>query len=150
MKKIKLTKGQFTIVDDDMFDYLNQWKWCYSMSRRGSCGYAIRNNYPETKKIYMHQVINNTPEGFETDHINRNKLDNRRANLRTATRMLNSRNQRERKDNTSGYKGISWDKETNSWAVYLSKSCKMIHLGRFKDLFEAINARKKGEELYWV
>ena len=72
MKKIPLTKGFFAIVDNDMFDYLNQWKWHYEN------GYASKSYYP-TK---MHQlVIKNYKKGDIIDHINRDKLDNRKINI---------------------------------------------------------------------
>lgn len=143
MNQIELTQGKFALVDDEDFDFLSQWKWRISGS-----GYAISGS--KSKRVFMHRVINNTPEGYDTDHINRDKLDNRRENLRTATKMLNGRNRGENKNNTSGHKGISWDKRVESWAVYIWKDYKKIHLGRFKILVEAIKARKKGEEMYWI
>jgi len=112
MKKIKLTKGQFTIVDDDMFDYLNQWKWYLNND-----GYAVRSKrvFNGKKHIFMHRLVNNTPDNMQTDHINRDKLDNRNENLRNTTKMLNGRNRGTPKNNTSGYKGVVWDKNFVSW-----------------------------------
>ena len=71
MKKIKLTKGKYALVDDADFKFLNRWKWFYSWN-----GYAKRNslvneNKKKHKWVWMHRVVNNTPTGFFTDHINR-------------------------------------------------------------------------------
>jgi len=143
MKKIKLTQGKYALVDDDMFEYLNQWKWCIT-----STGYAITRN--KSQIIYMHRLLNNTSIEMETDHINRNKLDNRRKNLRTSTKMLNGRNREENKNNTSGYKGISWKNRDKRWQAYIKVNYKLINLGHFKNLMDAIEARKKGEEIYWL
>src|SRR5260221_205877 len=101
----------FVIVDDEDYEYLNQWKWHLS-----SNGYAVRRPYIKGSEktgqkhtvVWMHRVINNTPAGRDTDHINRDRLDNRRSNLRTATFSQNSMNKGLSKSNTSGIKGISW------------------------------------------
>ena len=71
------------------------------------------------------------------DHINGNKMDNRLFNLREATNFQNQCNRKLNKNNTSGVKGISWDKQYNKWKVRLSVNSKKIILGRFYDFFEA-------------
>jgi len=113
MKKIKLNKGTFATVDNDDFEYLNQWKWYINNN-----GYAIRTKYTKLgfkkykmKKVYMHRVVNNTPDNLQTDHINHNQLDNRRINLRSVTNQQNAFNASLNKANTSGTKGVSWSKE---------------------------------------
>jgi hypothetical protein len=134
MRQIPLSQGKFTIVDDEDFEYLNQWKWYYRESVRGSnLGYAIRS----TDKKRMHRIINKTPKGMYTDHINRNKLDNRKENLRTCTYSQNNCNKEIRSDNTSGFKGVIWLKRRSRWIVRLCKSGKCINGGSFKDKNEA-------------
>jgi len=140
----KRNPNRFTLVSDEDFDFLSQWKW-----RIYGNGY-VGSTLSGTGFAFMHRVINNTPEGFDTDHINRDRLDNRRENLRTVNKMLNGRNRGENKNNTSGYKGVSWDKYTKKWAVYIWLKWKKIHLGHFDDIEEAYKMRKKGEELYWI
>lgn len=139
---IKLTKGKVAIIDKEDFKYLNQWKWYYDKN-----GYAKRK--VNKKTIYMHRLINRTSNNLQTDHINRNKLDNKKSNLRTATRNTNQRNQNIDKTNTSGYKGISWSKVMNKWEVFIFKNNRKINLGYFKDIKEAYIKRKLGEKLYW-
>jgi hypothetical protein len=75
MKKIPLTQGKFAIVDDEDFEYLNRWKWYFA-----PVGYATRGDghgRGNRTVVYMHRVVNKTTGGLVTDHINRNKLDNR-------------------------------------------------------------------------
>jgi len=144
MKQIKLTKGQFALVDDDMFEYLNQWKWHLS-----SHGYAMRRP-PRSKVIYMHRVINNTSDSELTDHVNRNKLDNRKKNLRGANRFLNGINRGKNKNNTSGYKGVSSNKRNGKWQAFIHYSYKRYYLGDFIAIEDAVEARKQAERRYWA
>ena len=138
MKKIKLTQNKVAIVDSDMFDYLNQFKWRYH-----NLGYAVTG-----RGIYMHKIINKTPNGFETDHINRNKLDNRKSNLRSATQGQNRINTNPQKNNTSGYTGIKFNKVRNTWVAYIYKDRKYIHLASSKNIAELISIRKQAERSY--
>jgi hypothetical protein len=139
--KIYLSQGMYTLVDNDLFEYLNQWKWFFKQ------GYAVRNEKPNT--IFMHRVINNTPSGYVTDHINRNRLDNRRRNLRTATIRDNARNRSIPITNRSGYIGVSLYKRTGSWIAYISINGKKKSLGYYDTIKEAVNARKRAEKQYY-
>lgn len=148
MKKIELTKGKHALIDDKDFDWLNQWKWFFSN------GYAARFIYlgggrknGKYKMVFMHRLINDTPEDFETDHINRDKLDNRRFNLRTATRSLNTRNHPVR-NNTSGHKGIDFYKRIKKWRVRLTIHKKNMSFGYFKHLEDAVRVRETAEIKY--
>lgn len=147
-RTIKLTKGKEAIVDDEDYDFLSQWKWCYHN------GYAKRNKEKIDGKrmghIFMHRLINKTPDGFDTDHINRNKLDNRKENLRTVTRGQNEINKNIRKDNTSGVKGVVWNKNMGRWMVRVWVDNKSIFLGYFKNLNDASKARLRGENKYYA
>ncbi|SRR5713101_4575271 len=106
MKCIELTQGRVAVVDDDDFERLAQWRWQYD------CGYASRRERitpygtaRKYRKIYMHREILNPPKGMDTDHENGNRLDNRRANLRLATRAENLRNRGSNKNNELAVKG---------------------------------------------
>lgn len=85
--------------------------------------------------IIVHGSI---PEGARIDHENRNRADNRIDNLRCATHAQNLRNCNTRVDNTSGVKGVSWDRSRNQWMAYVGKR----KLGRFASFDEAVSARK--------
>jgi hypothetical protein len=77
-----------------------------------------------------------------TDHINHDKLDNRFINLRVASQQDNGRNRSINTNNKSGFTGVCWYKHTNKWRTQININGKKKHLGYFKDLAEAINARK--------
>jgi hypothetical protein len=147
MKKIYLvTKGKIAIVDDEDFDFLNQWKWYCNVG-----GYVMRHEKQKNYKrntIWMHRLINNTPEGFDTDHINRNKLDNRKNNLRSLLHGKNLMNMGSRKNNISGKIGVGWHAMGKKWRAYISLNGKYLHLGDYKYKKDAIVARKKGELTY--
>lgn len=151
MKKIKLTQGKFAIVDDDMFEYINQWKWWYN------AGYAVRVKYlgggrkhAKYIRIHMHRLINNTPKDVSTDHINRNKLDNRKSNLRNVDNQKNHFNRGLQKNNTSGVKGVVWDKESNKWLAQIQLDYRNHTLGRYSLINDAIIARQEAERIYHV
>ena len=107
MKKIKLTKGKYALVDDADFSRLNQWKWCYNENGYATRGTHKRINGERISINYsMHRLINKTPDNLFTDHINRNKLDNRKSNLRTITHQQNCFNLSPGKRNKSGCRGV--------------------------------------------
>lgn len=103
MKKIPLTQGKFALVDDEDFDVLNKFKWCCN-----NWGYAMRNIQRNGIKsaIIMHREIMNTPKGMDTDHIDHNKLNNQKNNLRICTRRENQRNRKKNVNGTSKFKGV--------------------------------------------
>jgi hypothetical protein len=151
MKKISLTKGKFALIDDADYDFVNQWKWSFDGS------YAVRGHYlgningkDKYKKIYLHRVINETLKGFETDHINKNKLDNRRCNLRSATKGQNSRNHNAHKNNITGICGVVWNNNVNKYRVRITVNKKIFNLGYFNDINKAIKVRIKAEKKYYA
>jgi hypothetical protein len=135
MREIPLTKGKVAIVDDEDFDYLTQWKWFYTN------GYAARRFGPKKKRkiIYMHSFLTNPGDGLFTDHINRNKLDNRKQNLRSCTRAQNSYNRKAGKNNISGYKGVHLKKD-GYFQANISINKKLLYLGRYKTAEAAAHA----------
>jgi hypothetical protein len=133
MKTIKLTQGKSVKVSDCDYDYLSQWKWCYSN------GYAKRNT--RGKFIFMHKVI--------LDHISCNKVDNRRRNLKAATRQENNRNIRSSTGSSSKYKGVSWHKATNKWHAQIKVDGKSKHLGYFINEDNAALAYNKVARKYF-
>lgn len=134
MKNIPLTQGKFAIVDDEDFERLNKFKWCCS-----SKGYAVRNARKadgRTGTIAMHREIILTPIGLDTDHRNRNRLDNRRSNLRNAKHSENLWNAKPHRDNQSGLKGVGIIKGKYFKAEIQTDGNKQ-YLGLFKTASEA-------------
>jgi hypothetical protein len=147
MKYINLTQGKLAIVDDDDYEYLNQFKWHIN-----SCGYAIRRITVANRKqkvIFMHRIVAKTPDNMQTDHINRKKLDNRKSNLRHCTPSQNKANISKRSDNTSGYKGVIWAKRHRKWCAQIIVNGKLKNLGYYNDIEIASLAYKKAAFEYF-
>lgn len=148
VRRIPLTQGQYALVDDEDYGWLIRWKWTVAKGR------AVRSErVSETpgitrhnrKKIQMHRVILGARPGEQVDHINRDKLDNRRENLRIATGSQNQHNKaaillRKGKETSSVYKGVSWNRKKRKWWVGIAVNGKTIHVGRFNDEVEAAKA----------
>ena len=84
----------------------------------------------------------------QMDHINHVRDDNRLINLRACTRIENLRNQTIYKNNSSGRTGISWHKRECKWHARIRVNKKIVHLGSFKDMGDAVKSREEAEELY--
>lgn len=137
-KLIPLTKGTFAKVSNEDFEVLKDINWSVNHN-----GYAYNKNLG-----YIHRFIMNPPEYFLIDHINRDKLDNRRCNLRMANKSDNGANSAIR-IGTSKYKGVCWDKSRNKWASKLCFNGNNIHIGRFETEIEAAKAYDaKARELF--
>lgn len=145
MKIIKLTSGENALVDDQDYALISQWNW-YENDQ----GYAYRKYYRNKiqKQIRMHRFLMDTPEGMDTDHINRNRLDNRRSNLRVVDRTQNNFNTGLYRNNSSGIKGVGWHKAANKWVARIQYNSKSIYLGCFESIELAHEARKEAERKY--
>lgn len=131
MKKIYL-RGKHSLlyarVDNADFDYLNQRKWYYH-----NLGYASNQEVG-----YMHRLINQTPRELETHHINHDKLDNQRKNLRSVSKAVNQANKPMSRNNTSGIPGVRWDKDRELWKVSFRWNKQAYNVGNFRDKNRAI------------
>lgn len=94
--------------------------------------------------LIMRLFVGEAPVGYTVDHINRDKLDNRLSNLRYADGTDQIINQKIRSDNTSGYKGVSFDNKTSKWIACMTKKGKR-QLKQFLLLEDAIEYRKELE-----
>ncbi len=141
MKLIPLTQGFFAMVDDEDYASLSKYKWSVSSLSWSSpnCRYARR--FVVRKSIFMHRQIIGALDGQETDHVNRNGLDNQRRNLRIATRSQNGFNRGMQSNNTSGETGIVWHRRNKKWQAQAMIDRKMHYLGQFESITDAIRAR---------
>lgn len=134
--------GHYAIVDEEDFQKVDKFSPWYENDQ----GYAVKKTRVKGKNlsIRMHALVNNTPKGLVTDHINGNRLDNRKENLRSVGQMINSWNSKNIGRKHTAYnlpKGISYDKSRNKYV-----STKIIRR-RFDTLEEAIKFNKESEEL---
>lgn len=129
MKIIWLTQGQFTLVDNEDYEFLSQWRW-YAQKIRNAY-YASRDDYTSSKrkKILMHRLLINTD--LFVDHRDRNGLNNQRDNLRIATASQNQRNRRSCKQSTSKYLGVFQEKGRKKWVASIGNNGQKIRIGRF-------------------
>lgn len=134
---IPLTQGQSALVDTTDYEFLMQWNWSALWEPDSQTFYAIRGARPQ---IRMHRGIVRCDITREIDHINHNGLDNRRENLRVCSHAQNKRNSRKQRDNTSGYKGVSFYKKNSRWMAYITFNGNRIHLGYFSTDIEAARA----------
>ncbi|MEK6878312.1 MAG: HNH endonuclease [Nanoarchaeota archaeon] len=152
MKLIKLTQDKFAKVDDRDFGKVNQYKWYFS-NKQGAAtqihisGSNWRERTQRKKTILMHRFILDAPKYVEVDHINGNRLDNRRKNIRLCAHADNMRNLKLRKDNTSGYKGVT--KSYGKWTAHIQFNKKGINLGYFKDKKDAAKAYNEAAKKYF-
>lgn len=129
---IPLTKGAEAIVDDADYTWLSQHNWQLSHN-----GYAYGRVGGRVQ--YMHRLILGVASGEEIDHIDRNKLNNCRGNLRICSRAANLHN-RAPKGHTSKYKGVCFEKFTGRWLVQIRANGKRIKVGRFDNEIDAAKA----------
>ena len=141
-RRIRLTRGKYAIVDPEDFVRLNQYRWYCSQSN-----YAVRatskksGKGPKQVEIFMHKIVCPPPKGMISDHINRNRLDNRKANLRPATWTQNAWNRISvRKTGKTRYNGIRYYKDTKKWQVRLMINGCRLSLGCYADEQEAAKA----------
>lgn len=142
MKEIPICGGHVALVDDCDYDMVIKFKW------RKTRGYALTRKPGEKTTTSMHRMILKTPKGLETDHINGNKLDNRRENLRICTTSENQRNRPIRRDSGSMFKGLSFDKRRMVFRAYICLNRKNMYLGTFSNSQMAYEARKQAEKIY--
>ena len=138
MREIPLTQGKVALVDDGDYDLVSRFKWLAAKAPR--TWYARRVDYGAGRKKNesMHRLILNAPPDKIVDHINGNGLDNRRENLRLATKIQNNCNTRLRRDNRSGYKGVK--RNALRWIARIRIDRKLIHLGSFATKEDAARA----------
>lgn len=134
MRHIKLADGRFALIDDEDYEDIGQYKWHIA-----SRGYAVRMVRVDgkRKRVYMHRQIMKPVNGTHVDHINNNKLDNRRSNLRFCNTAQNRANAKPNSKSVSKYKGVSYRADRNKWVAAIKINNKSIHLGAFTSEIKA-------------
>jgi len=150
-KIINLTKNMIAIVDEEDYEWLNQYKWCVAKGSDNKCYAVRRNKNLKPNKIRMHREIMNLQHdnNLEVDHINGDTLDNRKSNLRICIHKDNLRNRKIQSNNTSGFNGVSFTKRENKWRSYIVIDQKQKSLGSFDSKEEAAKAYNEAAKKYF-
>lgn len=145
MKELPLFNGGFALVDDEDYEWLSQFRWrSHKRGPRAKC-YISAN--VKNKTVYLHRLIMDAPKGMTVDHINQDPIDNRRCNLRLASRAEQTMN-RPAQDGKR-FKGIVFKKPENGksyprpWRANICKDGKIHRLGHFTTDVEAARAYDK-------
>ena len=132
----------------DLEDYDKIKDYCWHVNQY--CGYLEGQSYGITYKFHREIMgLSKEDKSVFVDHINHNKLDNRKENLRLCSNSENCKNRNIAKNNKSGVTGVTWSKQMNKWKANIGVDNKLIHLGFFSDKEKAIEARKEAELLYY-
>lgn len=151
MKEIPLTKGMVALVDDEDYELVSQYRW-FARQHRNTY-YATRNYRDEhgrKRPVDMHLLLMGRDEaGREVDHADGNGLNDQRANLRWATPSEQRRNSAMHRDNRTGFKGVSFDKERGMFVAQLTSNYQKVFHARFRTAEEAARAYdEKAREVF--
>ena len=135
--------GEHFIFDPDDFETVS--KYCWSIANTGYV--AARGS--DGKIIHLHRLVSKATMNMVVDHINHDKLDNRKCNLRAGEQKINVWNMGLRRNNTSGVTGVSFDNSRMKWHSTLVENGIFHYLGRFDSFDDAVAARKAAEEKYF-
>lgn len=147
MKTIPLSRGLVALIDDCDLEWLSKYCWNAGRPGKGRPCYArtwLQDANGNKKKVSMHRLIMNPPDGMVVDHKNLNQLDNRRENLRICTQAQNLANSPLTSRNKSGFKGVHSNGKGKWFSQFRRKT-----VGTFNTPEEAALAYKKAALDYW-
>lgn len=124
-----------------------KWRLYKGGTDRSKCNGVYTGNVKKSNCISLHRFLMNCPKNMYVDHINGNRFDNRKSNLRICTNQENNFNRTAQDNNTSGSKGVWFDKSRHKWAVEIKYNNKKIYIGRYEDKNIAIFSRLYAEKL---
>lgn len=118
--------------------------WCAAWSKRGKRYYVVgRISNGDDKQERLHRYVAEAPDGMDVDHKNLNTLDNTDDNLRIVTEAANQQNRAVSRRSTTGFRGVTWLKNSNRWRVRFQLGGVTKHVGYFDTLEEADEAARK-------
>lgn len=146
MKEIPLGGSRYVaIVDDEDFNTLSEWNW--SVLNNKYTYRLVHNGHYYESCVLMHRFIMGFPPAL-VDHIDRNGFHNWRTNLRVADKSLNALNAGPQSNNTSGVRGVDYNKHRSKWCARIKVAGKQYQLGFFLTFEEAMAARVAAERSF--
>jgi hypothetical protein len=137
-------------IDEEDYEAVSHFFWYIGRYPQTSIRVYSNGIYIKRKIIKLHHfLLGKAPEGMEWDHENRDKLDNRRFNIRAVTSVVNRRNTNPPRTNQSGFKGVHWDDGRNKWVAQFTILGQVHLISRHTSLEDAVQARLAAEEKYW-
>ena len=142
---------QLFYFDIDDFQLVKNHYWSMTATGYAASYYFTRDDNNKRKHHIMlfHRQVMNAPSNMDVDHINRDKLDNRKHNLRVCQSIQNDYNKSISKRNKSGVIGVSYNNQNNTWRAYITYKGEWINLGSYSDKTDAIVARLQAERDYF-
>ena len=149
MIQMPLTCGRFALIDDCDFDVICAYTWRSRHQKHTKSAYAVRTTHDGSSQLMHRVILGLTDKNVFVDHINRDGLDNRRANLRIATRSQNGANRTINATNKTGFRGVTWLAKSKRFTAQISQAGMPTYLGSFITAEEAHAAYvAKGRELF--
>lgn len=148
MAYVPLTRGKTAVIDAADAHLVGGVNWC--AVKFGDTFYAATNRRLDGKRrvAYAHRDLMTPPDDMIVDHIDGNGLNCRRSNMRLATRAQNVRNSRRPKHNTSGFKGVSYNRKNQRWQAHIKVDSKSTYLGLYATPEDAYAAYCVASERY--
>lgn len=142
---LPLTKGYVAIIDADDADRVGRFCWTASVEKHTI--YAMRKDYSDghCRTLKLHRFIIAAPLGIHVDHRNRNGLDNRKENLRFATKSQNMANRVNSRPPASGFRGVTFDSNKKRWTATIAADGKTYRLGHFRHAEDAADAYRRAQ-----
>lgn len=141
--KYPLSNGGVTLIDVEDLPKLSGHTWYQHM------GYARARNPIGKGEIHLSHIILPCPSGYEIDHINRDKLDNRKCNLRIVTRSQNCANRSSFRTSSSQYKGVHWNRKCGLWEAAIRQDSRITNLGFYENEIAAASAYNDYARKLW-
>ena len=135
-------KKMTSLIDIEDVPYVEKYSWC-----ERSRGYVGR--VQNGKIITLHRALTKAKKGEVVDHINKDKADNRKSNLRVCTQQYNLFNSSKKSNNVSGVTGVGFDEKSDKWRARICVDYKNISLGFYDEKSDAIKARLKAEKEHY-
>jgi hypothetical protein len=138
--------GHVAVVDSTDFERVSGHRWTLMVGRAGRASYAV--TWIDGRTVGMHRIIAGDPNGLDVDHRDGDGLNNRRANLRPATRSQNAANSGSR-SGTSQYKGVCWSTRRGRWIAQIRRGGRKTWIGYFDDEESAARAYDAAARAEW-